>query len=110
MARTWKPTAAQKKAFAEKMQNETLKKEYESKKEAKQIKRRATSKFDYATAGGEFIPTKKQYMTAFRLLQIDTATIEQLDAARMVVDAYISKTTTHHDNIHIINEFLRNKK
>ena len=109
MARTWKPTAAQKKAFAERMQNETLKKEYESKKEAKQIKRRANSKFDYATAGGEFIPTKKQYMAAFKLLQTDI-TDELATASRMVMNGHSGDYKVHHDYIHLINEFIRSGK
>lgn len=72
-------------------------------------KRRSTSKFDYQTAGGEYIPTESQNKAAFELLNLNP-TPEQKEACNMVLYGYSCKEKVHHDFIHLINEYIRNKK
>ena len=105
MAYKWKPTAAQKKAFAEKMQDPAEQRAYEQRKQAKADKRRAGSRFDYNTAGGEYLPTRAQYDAAMKLAY--SGTEEQTEAANMVATAYTCGMKVHHDHIHIVNEFIR---
>ena len=68
----WKPSKAQKREFAERMANDTAYREaYYQRKEQRAEKRRSTSKFDYPTAGGEYIPTESQNKAAFELLNLN---------------------------------------
>ena len=111
MRKSWKPSKSQAREFAEKMTNDAdFKKNYEDKKNAKETKRRATSKFDYATAGGMYVPTIAQYNKANELL----ANVNLIDsiatACREVVFGFTCKAKINHDNIHIINEIIRQTK
>ena len=111
MRKSWKPSKTQAREFAEKMANDSdFKKNYEDKKNAKETKRRATSKFDYATAGGQYVPTVAQYNKANELLTnvnlIDTI----VNACRAVIFGYTCKSKIDHDHIHIINEIIRQTK
>ena len=111
MKKTWRPSKTQAREFADKMANDAdFKKNYEDKKNAKETKRRATSKFDYATAGGQYVPTIAQYNKANELL----ANVNLIDsiatACREVVFGYTCKTKIDHDKIHIINEIIRQTK
>ena len=103
----WKPSKAQRKEFAKKMEDEDFKMEYEARKGAKAEKRRSESIFEYPTAGGVYVPTETQYRTAFEY--IDIGSVEQQDACNKVVAGYLFNTKVHHDTIHIVNEIQRNK-
>ena len=82
---------------------------YYQRKEQRAEKKRSTSKFDYQTAGGECIPTESQNKAAFELLNLNP-TPEQKEACNMVLYGYSCKEKVHHDFIHLINEYIRNKK
>jgi len=103
----WKPSQSQRKAFAIRMQDAGERTAYEARKQAKADKRRAGSKFDYSTAGGEYVPTQYQYVQAIRFLANNQLTPEQFDACTMVINAYTSNERVHHDYIHIVNELIR---
>jgi len=106
----WKPTKAQKCEFAERMATDTAYREaYHQRKEQRAEIRRSTSKFDYQTAGGEYIPTESQNKAAFELLNLNP-TPEQKEACNMVLYGYSCKEKVHHDFIHPINEYIRSKK
>lgn len=51
MGYKWKPSASQRRAFAEKMSSPEERAGYYENKEAKAQKRRASSQFDYNSAG-----------------------------------------------------------
>ena len=106
----WKPSKAQKREFAERIATDTAYSEaYPPRKEQRAETRRSTSKFDYQTAGGEYIPTEGQNKIAFELLNLNP-TPEQKEACNMVLYSYSCKEKVHHDFIHLINEYIRNKK
>lgn len=106
----WKPSKTQKREFAERMATDTAYSEaYHQRKEQRAETRRSTSKFDYQTAGGEYIPTGSQNKAAFELLNLNP-TPEQKEACNMVLYGYSCKEKVHHDFIHLINEYIRNKK
>jgi hypothetical protein len=72
MAYKWKPNKAQRREFAERMATDTAYSEaYHQRKEQRAEKKRSTSKFDYQTAGGEYIPTESQNKAAFELLNLN---------------------------------------
>jgi len=105
----WKPSKAQRREFAERMATDTAYREaYYQRKEQRAEKRRSTSKFDYQTAGGEYIPTEHQNKAAFELLNLNP-TPEQREACNMVLYGYSCKEKVHHDFIHIVNEYIRSK-
>jgi hypothetical protein len=105
----WKPTKAQRQKFAERMANDAeFREAYYKRKEQRAEKRRSSSKFDYETAGGEYIPTQVQNKAAFELLN-NNPTDEQKEACDMVIYGYSCQEKVHHDYIHIINEYIRKK-
>lgn len=108
MAYKWKPSKSARREFAQKMQNDTqFAADYYAKKESKKAKKRDGSKFDYNSAGGEYVPTKDQYNAAMSFLQNGQLTTEQEQACNMVTSAYSLQDKCHHDNIHIVNELRR---
>lgn len=110
MAFKYKPSATERKDFAEKMANDPqFKADYLARKEAKEDKKRSTSRFNYKGAGGYYLPTKEQYNAASWLRKNSTNT-DQLVAAEAVVNCYLLEQPVHHDAIHIINEYIRNSK
>jgi hypothetical protein len=110
MGYRWKPSASQRRAFAERMQDPSEREAYEQRKREKADKRRAGSQYDYAKAGGNYIPTKIQFDIALRAIGELDLTPQEIDACNQVVGAYTCNEKTHHDNIHIVNEFVRNGK
>jgi hypothetical protein len=103
----WKPSKAQRREFAERMATDTAYNEaYNQRKEQRAVNKRTTSKFDYQTAGGEYIPTEYQNKVAFELLNLNP-TAEQEEACNMVLYGYSCKEKVRHDFIHIINEYIR---
>jgi hypothetical protein len=107
MAYKWKPSASQKREFAQNMQNEVFKTDYYARKEVKENKRRSTSKFDYNTAGGNYIPTKEQHDFCLNNMEL-FETSEDKTACNIVMSGYICNEKTPHDFIHIVNEKRRN--
>jgi len=105
MAYKWKPNAAQRKEYARKMNDPHERAEIEAKKEAKAVKRRLKSKFDYNKAGGNYIPTSSQYEAAAEHLG-PNLTAEQGNACNIVMSGYIMNEKVHHDFIHIVNELI----
>ena len=103
----WRPSATQRRAFAERMQNPEEKASYEARKKAKEEKRRADSKYNYESAGGFFNPTELQYNSAWEML---SGTDEQRESANQIIVAHDCQMTVHHDYIHVVNEFIRNKE
>lgn len=106
MNRKWKPNASQRRAFAERMSNPKEQAEYHAKKDVLREKRIAKSKFDYSTAGGEYVPTKEQHDYCLFELPKE-ATPEQRNAAEQVMVGYSTGLKVSHDHIHIINEMRR---
>ena len=106
MGYKWKPSKSQRREFAIRMQNPEEQAAYEARKKERANKRRATSSFDYNTAGGEYIPTKEQFNFVYEHMELFT-TPEELNAANIVLSGYTSNEKVHHDYIHIINEKRR---
>lgn len=108
MAYKWKPSKTARREFAIKMQTDTeFANDYYARKEARAEKRRASSAFDYQSAGGSYVPTKFQNDKAFEFLTNKELTPEQRDACNMVISAYSCNEKVHHDYIHVVNELAR---
>jgi len=106
MAYKWKPSASQRKAFAEKMKDPEEAAAYAERKDAKAKKRRSGSNFGYESAGGMYVPTREQH--DFCLANGHLAvTPEQEGAFNLVMFGYSCKEKVHHDHIHIVNELRR---
>lgn len=105
-SRKWRPSASQRREFAQNMQDPQYAAAYYERKEARSTKRRANSKFDYESAGGMYIPTRVQY--DFSVSHIDMFnTPEERKAANMVLFGFNCQEKVHHDAIHIVNEKIR---
>ena len=109
MSYKWKPSKSAKRVFAQKMQDPTEAQAYEDRKKAKADKRRASSDFNYHTAGGLYTPTKAQQDAAMTILTIEGMSEEQRNAANMVTFGNSCNEKIHHDFIHIVNEYIRSK-
>lgn len=108
MAYKWKPSKAQRKEFAIRMQNQEEKASYEERKVQKANKRKSNSKYDYQTAGGRYVPTKEQHDFCLNNMAL-FATSEEVDAANMVMSGFVCNERVHHDYIHIVNEKRRSQ-
>lgn len=107
MGYKWKPSKSQKRAFAQRMENDPdYAKEYNQRKEKRAKKKRAGSKYDYETAGGEYVPTQAQHDYAM-FDRSANKTDEHSIACNMVASAYVCNEKCHHDYIHIVNELMR---
>lgn len=106
MSYKWKPSASQRREFAERMQDPREQAAYEQRKKNKADKRRSGSKFDYHSAGGNYVPTREQYNFCSRNIHL-FGSQEQLNAANMVMFGYLCNDAVDHDNIHIVNEIRR---
>ena len=86
---------------------EQARKEREEKAHMRRVaemeKLRAKSKFNYATAGGSFIPTREQYEAA---IAMERAGINVMQATALQ-GAYLAQSKVSHDIIHVINEYRR---
>lgn len=105
----WKPSASQRREFAQRMQNPEEKAAYEKAKEEKVTKKRAGSKFDYYSAGGNYIPTQFQYNFVMNHMEL-FGTPEENDAINQIMYGYSNNEKIHHDYIHIVNEKIRSFK
>lgn len=108
MAYKWRPSRAQRQAFALKMQDPNEQAAYEQRKADKLEKKRTASKFDYPTAGGSYVPTRAQHDYAVFDRSMNT-TDEHDNACNMVASAYACNDKCDHDYIHIVNELIRSK-
>lgn len=104
--RKWRPSASQRKEFAQRMQNPTEQVAYEQRKIDRAAKKRVTSKFDYETAGGSYIPTQAQYNHACKMANGNNGELDR--ACNIVMSGYTCNEKVNHDFIHIINESIRN--
>lgn len=103
MRYNWKPSKTQNREFALCMANATAySKADHQRKEQRAETRRSASKFDYQTAGGEYIPTESQNKAAFELLNLNPTSVQKEDC-NMVLYGYSCKEKVHHDSIHLIN-------
>lgn len=102
----WKPSRSQAREFANNMKDPEFADAYYGRKKEKEDKRRSTSKFDYNTAGGNYVPTQAQYEFVMNNPSLFT-TDEEKDAANMVMYGYTNKEKIQHDFIHIVNEKIR---
>lgn len=102
----WKPSKAQAREFASKMKDPDYAAAYYTRKEVKAAKRRASSQFDYNTAGGHYVPTKAQYDFCINYIHL-FRTDEEKKAANDTMYGYSCNEKIHHDSIHIVNEILR---
>lgn len=105
----WRPSASQRREFARRMQDPEEKAAYEKRKLDKANKRRAGSRFDYGSAGGNYIPTQSQYNFVMNNMDLFTAPDER-EAANKVIQGYTCKEKIHHDYIHIVNEKIRKQQ
>lgn len=102
MAYKWKPSASQKREFAERMKDPNEQAAYYARQSERAEKRRLSSRFDYASAGGNYIPTQAQYECAVN--NIGTGIDNDCN---MVIYGYTCQEKVHHDHIHVINELIR---
>ena len=106
MGYKWKPSAAQRREFAENMQNPEYAREYEQRKEDRAAKKRAKSRFNYKNAGGMYIPTRQQHDFCINNMQL-TTTHEIKLAFDMVIYGFTCTEKISHDHIHIVNGHIR---
>lgn len=107
MAYKWKPSKTARREFAQKMQNDSdFAAAYYQRKEEKAEKRRAGSSYDYATAGGRYVPTREQHDFCLQNMHL-AETSEQQDAFNQVLYGYSCQEKIHHDYIHVVNEIRR---
>lgn len=104
MGYKWKPNKSQRRAFAIAMQDSDFAASYYEAKAEKAAKRRATSKFNYESAGGYYVPTKEQHDAAFKCFDELKLTPQQEEACNRVISGYSLNEKIYHDNIHIVNE------
>lgn len=107
----WRPSRAQKRAFAEKMKNEEFARAYNERKMSRDEKKRGGSAFDYETAGGWYFVTEMQSHAAAEFLRNRNDLFPAEKAAcEFVLMAYSCREKCHHDHIHIVNELKRNEE
>ena len=103
MAYKWKPSASQRKAFAEKMKDPEEKSAYEENKRNKNTYSDNPLSFKHKS----FIPTNLQYNEAMKFLGMVGLTYKQQDACNQITSTYVCQDKCHHDYIHIINALSR---
>ena len=108
MGHKWRPSASQRREFARNMQNPDFASAYHERQRQRSEKRISESKFNYSSAGGNYVPTKEQHDAAIRASLSCKLTEEQKNACEMVMYGFSCNEKIHHDYIHIINELIRN--
>jgi hypothetical protein len=93
----WKPSASQKREFAQRMQDPTEAAAYAERKAEKRLYDNWKDK--------DFVPTKDQYDFCFE--NIGKVKGEQQDAFNQVVYGYGCKEKINHCYIHIVNQLRR---
>ena len=105
MAFKWKPSKSTRTAFSEQMKNPIARLAYEKRKEEKAEKRRESSKFNYRSAGGRFVPTAYQYDYALKVVG-SLSRFERVEFD-LLIAAYTTQEKVHHDVIHAVNNYIR---
>ncbi len=96
----WKPSASQRRAFAEKMKDPTEQTAY--------LERKRQKNSYNGFKDREFVATKEQHEFAMTFMQSGLkATPEQEDACNQVLYSYSCNEKVHHDYIHIVNELRK---
>lgn len=99
----WKPSASQRRAFAEKMKDPDEQAAYELRK-----RQRREKDFESSFTKGirSYVPTKEQHDFA-TFNRPDDMTPEQEDACNQVASAFDCMDKIDHTYIHIVNEMRR---
>ena len=111
MTYKWKPNATQRREYAKMMNDPIQRAEYEERKREKarkkEEKNRAGSRFDYLGAGGNYVPTKEQFDSAYRFIsELKLSQEDQLSCSN-VMSSFTMNKKCHHDDIHVVNELRR---
>ena len=106
MAYKWRPSKAQRTAFAIRMVDPAEQAAYHARKEAKADARRSQSNYDYPSAGGMYVPTREQHDFAVFSRPADLTPDEQT-SFDMVAYGYSCNEKVSHDHIHTVNAFRR---
>lgn len=106
MSYKWRPSKTQRREFAIRMQDQVEKEAYNQRQKEKADKRRSGSRFDYKSAGGNYIPTKAQHDFCFSHSDM-FETIDEQAARNDILFGYSNREKCHHDQIHIVNEKIR---
>lgn len=93
----WKPSASQKRAFAEKMKDPQEQAAYEERKRQKKLYDNWKDK--------DFIPTKEQHDFCF--VNIHLVSGEQRNAFNIVMSGYSCQEKVNHSFIHVVNQLRR---
>jgi hypothetical protein len=100
----WKPSASQRRAFAERMKDPDEQKAYNIRKAEK--KEKFYDSLKSPGTGANYVPTKAQHdFCVFNRKGIETP--EQEDAANQICFGYSCNEKVDHFYIHIINEIIR---
>lgn len=103
MGYRYKPSASQRKEFAERMKDPEEQKVYEDRKRAKSTYSDNPLSFKHKS----FVPTQMQNDHSWKMLSIEGLKEEQYEAARQVLSAFSCQDKVHHDYIHIVNAHQR---
>lgn len=106
MGNKWKPSALQRRAFAERMKDPDEQQAYQDRQNARaEINYR--SKFMFGLR--QFVPTKEQYdFVVFNAPEIMTS--EQRKACNQIAYGYNCNEKVDHKHIHIVNEMRHSLK
>lgn len=105
MSYKWRPSASQRRAFAEKMNNdEDFASSYNERKKAK--KEKFYESIDKRGTGSAFVPTKAQHDYCIFNRSKNT-TPEHDEACNMVASKFACNEKCDHYYIHIVNELIR---
>ena len=102
----WKPSKAQRREFAKKMQDPEFGAAYHERKRQQAENKRAKSNYDYETAGGWYKTTQYQHDFC-RVHQKQFVTLEERQSMNAVITCYLNGDRCHHDHIHVVNEKMR---
>jgi hypothetical protein len=100
MSYKWKPSASQRREFAERMKDPEEQRAYDQRKVKKMLYDNWKDK--------DFVPTKEQHdfcMNHFELF----STFEEKNAHALVISAYSLNEKVNHNFIHIVNEKRRSQ-
>lgn len=104
MGYKWKPSASQRRAFAERMQDPNEQAAYNQRKQDKKDK--FYQSLETKNTGCSFTPTKEQHDFAM-FNRPNDITPEQMDACIQVISAFSCNEKVDHYYIHIVNDMRR---
>lgn len=106
MAYRWRPSASQRRAFAERMQDPQEQKAYDERKQEK--KETFVKSFGQTGTGSSYVPTQAQHDYAVFDRSMNE-TSEHDNACNMVAHAFACNQRCDHHYIHVVNELRRKK-